>query len=592
MSQESEKNTILQVIAITAILFFLWRLFRKKNSAIFVDNKEPITTAPEMANQFIGQPLNCEEISSPWRMFASDNTIEGEYFGHSYADEQAQAYSDMKQTEAVRNINKKVIQFRLINSTATKAQARILNTTTDPEIINGTFDNPLPATIPVATAATSITISGFIANWVASSNAIGYFLDVATDSGFLSYVTGYIAKGVGNVVFAYVTGLNDNTTYYYRLRAYNTIGITTNSNIIAATTLATVITDYDGNVYTSVVINNQEWLVQNLKTTRYADGTPIDNGYSDWFLPSRDELIEMRNELYLYSVGGFTDTSYWTSTEANNSNATVLLMIGGLYSNPPKTGVFNVRACRAFTSTVGAYNLRDMGPAGGLIFHIDVLGTTYYEAAPSDQSASQIWSNIDNVEIGVSAQGTAIGTGQSNTLAIVSQIGQTDSAAKLCDDLGLGGWGANVDGAYCWYNNSVTNKATYGGLYNWYAVNNIHSLALAGWRIPTDADWTALTTYLGGIAVAGGKLKETGTTHWNGPNTGATNSSGFTALPGGYRDNTGIDHSITGHGDWWSSSQDTVTTAWYRYMEYNNAAVSRGSTSKQDGLSVRCMRDI
>src|ERR1035437_4904310 len=95
-------------------------------------------------------------------------------------------------------------------------------------------------------------------------------------------------------------------------------------------------------------------------------------------------------------------------------------------------------------------------------------------------------------------------------------------------------WSALTAGAWCWYNNdSATNASTYGKLYNWYAVNDPRGLAPTGWHVPSDAEWTTLSTCLGGNAVAGGAMKETGTTHWTSPNTGATNSSGFTGLPGG-----------------------------------------------------------
>ena len=97
-------------------------------------------------------------------------------------------------------------------------------------------------------------------------------------------------------------------------------------------------------------------------------------------------------------------------------------------------------------------------------------------------------------------------------------------------------WVALTTGAYCYYNNdSATYAATYGKLYNWYAVNDPRGLAPAGWHIPSDAEWATIETCLGGASVAGGEMKETGTIHWQSPNTGATNSSGFTGLPGGYR---------------------------------------------------------
>lgn len=99
----------------------------------------------------------------------------------------------------------------------------------------------------------------------------------------------------------------------------------------------------------------------------------------------------------------------------------------------------------------------------------------------------------------------------------------------------------------------------YGKLYHWYAVNDVRNIAPVGWHVATDADWTALTTLLGGEAVAGGTLKELGTIHWLSPNASATDSVGFTALPAGYRGYQGEFNFIGARGYWWTSSQALLT---------------------------------
>jgi hypothetical protein len=154
--------------------------------------------------------------------------------------------------------------------------------------------------------------------------------------------------------------------------------------------------------------------------------------YDDWFLPSRDELKAMYDELKVYGVGNF-DTSgveYWSSSEDGAPFAIVMRFSTGLiFGMYTKVSELKTRACRKFVGEVGQYSLRQVGPGGGLIFHIN--GTTYYEAAPSDNIRNR-WSNV---EVLIGTTGTAIGTGQSNTNAIVGQIGHTTSAAKLCNDL-------------------------------------------------------------------------------------------------------------------------------------------------------------
>jgi uncharacterized protein (TIGR02145 family) len=163
-------------------------------------------------------------------------------------------------------------------------------------------------------------------------------------------------------------------------------------------------------------------------------------------------------------------------------------------------------------------------------------------------------------------------------------------------------WAALTTGAYSDYSNTPGNSTTYGRLYNWYAVDNNATTKVAsnggknvcptGWHIPTDAEWTTLTTYLGGEAVAGGKLKETGLTHWITPNTGATNETGFTALPGGYRGYGGSYDDVGNYGYWWSSTEYATTYAWNRTMNYDGADVYRAGSNKQYGFSVRCVRDF
>jgi uncharacterized protein (TIGR02145 family) len=152
-------------------------------------------------------------------------------------------------------------------------------------------------------------------------------------------------------------------------------------------------------------------------------------------------------------------------------------------------------------------------------------------------------------------------------------------------------WSNRTTPGYCWYNNDPgTYKSTYGALYNWYAVNT-GKLAPIGWHVPTDSEWSVLTTHLGGASVAGGKLKEAGTTHWASPNTGATNETGFSALPGGSRYSNGAFSSLGFYGSWWSSTALAAPISWYRYMFYGAADLSRYSYFSADGLSVRCVKD-
>jgi uncharacterized protein (TIGR02145 family) len=159
-------------------------------------------------------------------------------------------------------------------------------------------------------------------------------------------------------------------------------------------------------------------------------------------------------------------------------------------------------------------------------------------------------------------------------------------------------WGALTTGAFCWYNNdAANNKAAYGALYNWYSVADSRNIAPTGWHVATDGEWHVLNLYLGGDIVSGGKLKETGTAHWLGSNTGATNSTGFTALPGGNRNSIGSWGDLGFWGYWWSSTShdsyfEISSFAWDISLTNGNAAFfSDYYSDKCFGLSVRCVRD-
>ena len=156
-------------------------------------------------------------------------------------------------------------------------------------------------------------------------------------------------------------------------------------------------------------------------------------------------------------------------------------------------------------------------------------------------------------------------------------------------------WSNLNTGAWAYYNNDAAYNAKYGKLYNWYAIspttNGTKNICPLGWHVPTDAEWTVLTDYLGGTIVAGGKMKEVGTTNWNSPNTDATNKSGFTGLPGGYRLYDGYYSGVGSNGTWWSSTENLTNNAWYRLLTNDDGNADRSNGNKEDGLSVRCLRD-
>jgi uncharacterized protein (TIGR02145 family) len=152
-------------------------------------------------------------------------------------------------------------------------------------------------------------------------------------------------------------------------------------------------------------------------------------------------------------------------------------------------------------------------------------------------------------------------------------------------------WSNLTTGAWAHYNNDSIYENPYGILYNWHVVNDSRNVCPSGWHVPTDSEWSVLNDYLGGELIAGGKMKATGTLYWLNDNIDATNESGFTGLPGGYRRPNGTFTNIGNNALWWSSTESDISNAWCRDLNSANGLFSRGPLVKENGFSVRCKKD-
>ena len=316
----------------------------------------------------------------------------------------------------------------------------------DIEGINlSSFPDPTASSVAATEVAiTSATLNGIVnANDISTTVTFEYWTENSEISS--SPATPSPVTGADNtVVSADITGLDAGTTYYFRVKAESIQGIAY-SDVFTFTTYKTdAITDIDGNYYNIVTIGDQTWMAENLKTTRYNDGTEI-------------PLV--------------TDKGAWE-------------------------------------------NLATPG--------------------------------------------------------------------------------------YCWYNNDqATFGNTYGALYNWYVVdaasNGGKNVCPTGWHVATDAEWSTLASFVDPtLSVSGGMLKEAGTTHWDSPNTGATNESGFAALPGGFRNNYGQfseNGNIGNIGYWWTSTESSSGYAYIRGMDYMTPYVSTAGLLTVFGNSVRCIKE-
>ena len=255
-----------------------------------------------------------------------------------------------------------------------------------------------------------------------------------------------------------------------------------------------------------------------------------------------------------------------TGTPASSGTASFALNIGGKTCTLTRTvdsGTFHT--CGATNVHNPAKTYGSMTDQQGNVYKTIVIGTQEWMA--------------ENLKTSIYRNGEAI-------------VNVTDSTQ----------WVNLTTGAWCYYANNSQYECPYGKLYNWYAVADLRNVCPTGWHVPTDAEWSVLINYLdpnsaGGDNApneAGGKLKSTGLQYWLSPNNLADNSSGFSGLPGGRRESGpsfGTFINVGNYGFWWSSSESSTTLAWYRMLHYDIFSVSRGTSVKRNGFSVRCLRD-
>ena len=285
-----------------------------------------------------------------------------------------------------------------------------------------------------------------------------------------------------------------------------------------------------------------------------------------------------------------------------NDGGSSIVLRGVCYSTTPNPNMGNPRTedgsgIGSFTST-----LRNLSPS-----------TTYYARSYAKNSQGVVvYGNEVSFSTGIPipgirCPGTPTVTDIDGNIYHTVQIGTqcwTQSNLKVSkyrngDNIPTGlsniVWQNTTAGAYAIYNNDPVNDGLYGKLYNHYAVTDTRGLCPTGWHIPTDGEWTTLETFLGGYSVAGGALKSTAVQPtpggWVSPNTGATNSSGFTALPGGHRSNNGAFNFVGSYAAWWSSSL-SGSNIWYRGLYSHHGDFHRGyDINRTSGGSVRCLKD-
>jgi uncharacterized protein (TIGR02145 family) len=344
-------------------------------------------------------------------------------------------------------------------------------------------------------------------------------------------------------------------------------------------------------------------------------GTPKSNGYARFNLNiggvscSFERLVKLKGTVTSLDCSPtskfYTSGTLYKGIEAAGvtSGVTYSSSNGGSYFSQSisSTGVTglkaNLVAGTLSTSTLGGYVTYTItgipNSVGTASFEINLGGKTCILTRTVNPSSGS-GTNITDVD-GNSYKTIYIGTQQ--------WMGENLKTTKFSDGTAIPNianstWNQITNGAWCYYNNDPANNTKYGKLYNWFAVNKTtnggKNICPTGWHVPSDGEWTILSDYLGGESVAGGKLKEVGTINWLSPNKDASNTTLFTALPGGCREILlGDNFKYFGIlGSWWSTTEVNLAAAYYRQLSKDDGIISRGYINvKGDGRSVRCIKD-
>jgi uncharacterized protein (TIGR02145 family) len=355
---------------------------------------------------------------------------------------------------------------------------------------------------------------------------------------------------VNGIFVSNISGLKANTLYYIRAYAVNKKGVGY-GNQISFTTEKTV----------TVPILSTSFISKYTQTTGISGGSITSDGgatiiavgvcWSQNQNPSLTDNNTVESEVkdtFVSSISNLQfNTTYYVRAYATNSKGTGY---GDQVSF--KTSIYTLDISFNSSSTYGMVT--------------DIDDNTY----KTIQIGTQVWM-AENLRTTKFNDGTSIPLVTSNTA-----------------------WGNLTTPGYCWYNNdSASYYSTYGALYNWYTVNT-DKLCPIGWHVPSyTAEWTSFISYLDGENLAGGKIRETGITHWVTSNTVADNSSGFTALPSGFRSGSaGKFYGLGIGGYFWSTTKADTYNAYGPYLLYNNTDFyDHNGGALSNGLSVRCLKD-
>ncbi|MEI6680591.1 MAG: FISUMP domain-containing protein [Mariniphaga sp.] len=462
-----------------------------------------------------------------------------------------------------------------------------------------------------AAAGLKSTLSGLTVNWVANTDMIGLYCSQAASNGTNAAYTAITTGAASSFTGAMTWG-----TYTHDFYAYYPWVAGSNASTAVPITLSAT-QEQTGNNYDH--IGALDFTVARASASPGTSGQPVDVNLNfkhvftllefDLQLASGQNSTDL-SSIELYSTDAKLSLNYGrinlTQTAPTGDNPYTIDAVGGtkkvalnvsgctLTSGSVTQAYMMILAGNQVGSTSSDMTIKITSVAGvtvvvktginfvrGKRYTIDLSGLTFSPTVTDVETnvyntvtiGSQVWT-ASNLKTSKYSNGDLVGTTITDaTLDIASEFNPKYQWAYLA-----------IEG----------NAATYGRLYTWFVVTDSRNICPTGWHVPSDADWTSLSNYLGGdLTTAGGKLKETGTSHWADPfvNTGATNEAGFTALGGGCRIPEGVFTNIYDGGYWWSSTQYNSTNALIRDISYVFSQFRRDNYNKNSGYSVRCLRD-
>jgi uncharacterized protein (TIGR02145 family) len=289
------------------------------------------------------------------------------------------------------------------------------------------------------------------------------------------------------------------------------------------------------------------------------------------------------------SVKGITFYSALVVSTVSKEGKSAVTGMGIAYGKNPNPTVVGDNNIPLAKFGVGTFTTNLSNLERGSNYYVRAYATNAAGTAYGNQLSFTTATSLNPVDVDGNIY-TAVTIGTQVWMKENLKVSKFRNGDPIPTNLSNSAWQNTKAGAYAIYNDNASNIETYGKLYNWYAVVDSRNLCPLGWHVPSDGEWATLENYLGGASVAGGKLKSTSSL-WTSPNTGATNESGFSGLPGGLRNYDGNYYLIGNDGYWWSSPENSSSFAWYQGLSYDNSSSYRYYDQEQSGFSVRCLKD-